>query len=168
MSILWGYQWVVYQLATSHETLAKNNNFHSLKHCDLWNGIFKTKCYQEPLASFIEVGQTLDALMRVSLCRIKVEKMDGRTIFVLFYNIKNRRVLSLDWNTVRSSKFSTFIFERTWFDLHFCTKDSNFLNPSLKNNLWCCPSHWKAKKKRKSSPSNTTTGGGSFGHVRAI
>ena len=29
---------------------------HSLKYCNLWTGIFKAKCYQEPLASFIQVG----------------------------------------------------------------------------------------------------------------
>ena len=32
------------------------NTCHFLKYCNLWKEVFKRKCYQEPLASFIEVG----------------------------------------------------------------------------------------------------------------
>jgi hypothetical protein len=56
MTILWGHQRAVYQLATSHGTLVEITS-HSIRYCKLFKGIFKTKSYQEPLASFIEVGQ---------------------------------------------------------------------------------------------------------------
>lgn len=44
---------MIYQLDTSHETLEKNT-CHSLTYYNLWKGTFKTKWYQEPLASFIK------------------------------------------------------------------------------------------------------------------
>ena len=34
----------------------KKNTCHSLKYHNLWKGIFKSKCYQEPLACFIEIA----------------------------------------------------------------------------------------------------------------
>ena len=112
--------------------LWQKRNFIPCKHCNLWNRTFKMKCYQESLASSNEVGQTLDALMWETLCMIEVENMDGRTIFVLCGNMNNQRVLSLDWSIVKSSNFSTLTFEKIWFDLHFCPKIKDFLNPSLK------------------------------------
>ena len=56
MIILWGHRRIVPQLATSHGNLVENTS-HSIKYCNLFKGIFKTKSYQEPLTSFIEVGQ---------------------------------------------------------------------------------------------------------------
>lgn len=54
MASLWGYQWVVYQLVTSHETLAKK--FSSFPQAlQFVQGVFKTKGYQQPLVSFIEI-----------------------------------------------------------------------------------------------------------------
>jgi hypothetical protein len=38
---------------------------------------------------------------------------------------------------VRCSNSSTFIFERTSFDLHFCVKDQDFLNPSFESYTKC-------------------------------
>ena len=45
--------------------LWQKNTCHSLKYCNLWKGNFKTKWYKKPLK---------DALMRASLCGIKLEK----------------------------------------------------------------------------------------------
>ena len=39
---------------------------------------------------------SLDALMRVSLCRIELENMNWRAVLELQDNMRNRRVLSLD------------------------------------------------------------------------
>ena len=38
--------------------LWQNNTCHSLEYYNLCEGVFKTKCYQEPLASFIEIGHS--------------------------------------------------------------------------------------------------------------
>jgi hypothetical protein len=40
--------------------------------------------------------ENLDALMRVSLCRIEAENMDCRAVIELCRNLRNHRVLSLD------------------------------------------------------------------------
>ena len=52
MPNLCGPQWLVYQLATPHETLTKNT-CHFLKYCNLWKGNFKIKCYQNAIWSFL-------------------------------------------------------------------------------------------------------------------
>ena len=51
---LWGHQQVVYQLITSHESLAKLFVVSSSIAICEW-GVPTTKSYQEPLVSFIEV-----------------------------------------------------------------------------------------------------------------
>ena len=50
------------------------------------------KSHLQPLSKL----DTLDALMQVSLCGIKLENIDSRVVFKLWRNTRNQRILSLD------------------------------------------------------------------------
>jgi hypothetical protein len=89
-------------LATSHETRERERERErervipsSIAICE--NKISTTKCYQEPFVRFIEVEHfhCFD-VSTVSLCGIKLENMDWRTIFELWHNMRSQRVLSSD------------------------------------------------------------------------
>ena len=107
MTILWGHQWVAYQLATPHETLA-DCACHFLKYCNLWMEILKKNAIKNHLRASLKLD-TLDALMQVSLCGTKLESTNlGQYLnYSATWGIKKK--FSLGLNIVRSWTLFTFI-----------------------------------------------------------
>ena len=137
-------------MATSHETFAENT-CHSLKYCTLRKEIFKTECYQEPLASFNEVAQ-------FECFDESIRKHDRGGEYGLEGNVwvmkQHEEVESSSFglNIVSNSTSSTFVFERIWFNLQFCVKTWKKIQPAISKVVFdVVMSHWKAKK---SNPSN--------------
>ena len=65
--------------------------------CNMWKGKFETKCYEEPLASFIEVGH-FGCLDVSTIMRVELENMDWRAIFELWHNMRNWRIFQYGLN----------------------------------------------------------------------
>ena len=98
--------------------------------------IFKTKCYQEPLASFIEVGHF--GCFGASI--IMQDKVGEYGLEGNIWVMAQHEVSTSSWfelYIVRSSIFSTFIFERILTYLQFCVKDQFFPTCHLKGRFWC-------------------------------
>jgi hypothetical protein len=113
-----GAQQLVHQLATSHVTLAKNT-CHSLKHCNFWKVIFKIKCYQEPLTSFIEVAH-------FGCFDTSVIMQDKGGERHLNYDTTWRIKEFLVWTKYCKNFKLLYMYiwkKQIWFDLQFCTKN---------------------------------------------
>ena len=100
MAILWGLQWVVYQLATSHETSAK-------------------KCLSFPkVLQFVKRICKINAIkshLQDLLGKIAVENMDRRSIYELWCNMKNRKVLNLNWIFKEVQTWKNMIWSSIWY-----------------------------------------------------
>ena len=85
-------------------------------------GFWKQKFYQVPLASFIRVGH-LGCLDANIIMQDTVEKFGLEGIIWPMTQHEEAENPKFGLNCVRSLDFSTFIYERMWFDLQFYVKD---------------------------------------------